>query len=263
MHKLIYPKVATDMFLVQLFWAFGYLGIVIMIHIIRVITSFVNDSEPSNFFATIYFSSNIFMLVIGIIGAYGFLEYFVGNGVTRRDYFKGSAIAAVGLSMAIPIVTSIVTVIETAIFKYFNVSFKVENFSVESWIDNDDGFIGDFVGNVVQTVVFSPFIDLNDNWILAICGLALNIFFYYLIGWFISAAFQQLGAVLGLGSILVAIAFVFIQDLFLRTLLGLQVNGMLEDVQVPLIGAVLGVFLTFIIILSLIRQLTKKVPINI
>lgn len=263
MRKLIYPKVATDMFWAQLSWAFGYLGVLAMIHIVRIVTSFMNDTEPSNYYVTIFVSSNIFMLVIGIISAYGFLEYFVGNGVTRRDFFKGSSIAAVGLSIVIPIVASVVTVIETVIFKALNLSFKEETLAVDKITESGDGFVGEIIGNVVQVVILAPFVELYENWPLAITVLVLNLFFYYLVGWFISAAFQRFGVVIGLGCIVFSIMLVFVQDIFLRNFLDLNAGGLFADVHIPFAVAGIGVFLLLAILLMFIRQFTKRVPIKL
>ena len=42
----------------------------------------------SYFGTAVFVSSNIYMLVIGIIAAYAFLQYYVSSGVTRKDYLK-------------------------------------------------------------------------------------------------------------------------------------------------------------------------------
>src|SRR4051794_22873455 len=102
-HKAVYPKVATDLFFVQLFWSFGFLGVLLVVHIIKIILGIMNGSEINNYFSIVYVAAHIFMLVIGIISVYGFLPHYVGNGVSRRDYFKGATLSTIALSITIPV----------------------------------------------------------------------------------------------------------------------------------------------------------------
>jgi hypothetical protein len=85
-----YPKVAIDMFFVQGIWASGFLGIMLLIQIVKSVLFIFNDNNGVNtYYDATFIASNIFMLVIGIISAVGFIPHYVSNGVTRKDYFKG------------------------------------------------------------------------------------------------------------------------------------------------------------------------------
>ena len=261
MQKLIYPKIATEMFWIQLFWALGYLGVMFVIHIVKIVVSLINNDGVSPYFANVYVTSNIFMLVIGIISTYGFLQYYVENGVTRKDYFKGAALASIGLSLSIPVVTSLISLLEFAIAKIVSINFLVDKsmFLVES--EDFGGPIKDIFANVIISVVLPPSVSLTDHWLFAVLVLALNLFCFYLIGWFISASFYRLGAV-GLVSIIISFIIVFLYDFLLRTVLNLPAVAMLVDIQVPMVVAAIGIIIIISIILWMIRQLTKRTPIN-
>lgn len=97
--KTIHSKVALDLYTVQFSWALKFLGFFIFLQIARPLVAMIpfinmnNKVNIGNYFDTVFTFSNIFMLVIGIIVASSFLSYFVRNGVTRKDFFKGAAIA--------------------------------------------------------------------------------------------------------------------------------------------------------------------------
>lgn len=260
--KSIYPKIASDLFWAQLFWAFGYLGIMLIIHIVKIVLAVVNNVEMKDYFTSVFFSSNIFMLVIGIIASYGFLQYFVSNGATRKDYFKGTVIATIGLSLVIPILTSVITMIERVIFKVMNLQYSDMHLLTDNSMGDTVGDIGDIIGTIIQSVILTPFVDLQSNWFLAIIVFALNIFCYYLIGWLIGAGFYRYGGVLGLAFILIAVGAIFVQDSLLRSVLDLPLNGMVASVEIPFVVAVLGIFVVIGVVLGLIRQLTKRVTIK-
>lgn len=54
-------------------------------------------------------STRIFFLILGLMSMRGFLEYFVSNGVTRKDYFKGLASASARLAIVMTIAGLIFT----------------------------------------------------------------------------------------------------------------------------------------------------------
>jgi len=257
MRKLsIYQKVATDLFWVQLFWAFGFLGVTFMIHLIKLVIGVNNGSEVNSYFDSVFIPSNIFMLVIGIISVYGFLQHFVSNGVTRQDYFTGAAIAAVGLSIALPVIASVVTAIELFVVKLMDlVVFTRGNINQADLDEN-------LIGEIVQSIIFSPFVDLQGNVILAIFTFSLNLFTYYLIGWLIGACFYRFGVIAGLGSILLSLVILSIQDSLLRVALKLPAITFYALPDLPVFVVILVIFILFGLILWMIRQCTKRVTIK-
>ncbi|MDI2585803.1 hypothetical protein OR571_01310 [Psychrobacillus sp. NEAU-3TGS] len=255
--KTIYPKVATDLFWVQFFWALGFLGVLLIVQIIKAILSITKGIEMNDYFDAVFIAANIFMLVIGIISSYGFLPYYVRNGVTRKDYFKGSTIASVGLSITIPIIASIISVIQVFIVNVINLSILKD-----SSFGNATGDEGNIVAEIILSIIFTPFVDLQSNWLLAIFVFALNIFIYYLVGWLIGSGFYRFGVLFGLFCIILAFLVIYVEDLLLSIALDLPVHDMFASVQLPIYVAVIGIFVLASLTLWMIRQLTKRVAIK-
>jgi hypothetical protein len=223
-----------------------------------VILGSINGNEINNYFSGVYMASHIFMLVIGIISTYGFLGFYVGNGVTRRDYFKGATLSAIGLSIAIPVIASIVSVVERWFINLTHLYTAESNPFASQGIVEESNLIGD----IVKSVVHSPFVDLHGNWLLAILIFALNLLTYFVVGWFIGASFYRFDILIGLGAILLSIAILFTADGLLRAALELPVHEVFASLSLSLPIFVLASLILLGIVLWFIRQMTKKVSIK-
>ena len=257
-HKAIYPKVATDLFWIQFFWSLGFLGVMFMIHVIKIIIHVINDTGVNYYFSAIYTSSNIFMLVIGIISVYGFLGHYIGNGVTRNDYFKGAVLSTIGLSFAIPVIASVISLIEHWLIRLTQ-WYTVENNPFSNRSSGEDNNV---IGDIIESVVISPFIDLQSNWLLAILIFALNLLTYFVAGWIISATFYRFGVLIGLGSIVLALVILIASDGLLSAALGLPVFEMLAPLPLSLPISILGVLVILGIALWIIRLMTRRVAVK-
>ena len=256
--KAVYPKVATDLFWIQLFWSLGFLGVMFVIHIIKVILGSINGNEINNYFSAVFVAANIFMLVIGIISVYGFLPHYVGNGVRRRDYFKGATLSTIALSITIPVIASFVSVLERWFINLTNLYTVDSNPFISQGIAEESGLIGD----IVKSVVISPFVDLHNNWLLAILIFSLNLLTYFIVGWFIGASFYRFNILIGIGSCLLSIAILVAADGLLRAALELPVHEVFASLSLSLPISVLASLILLGIILWFIRQMTKKVSIK-
>ena len=262
--KSIFPKVAVDLYRIQFIWALVLLGFFLFLQIARPLVAMVpffnmnNKFNNENYFDVVFISSNIFMLVIGIIVVIGFLPYFVGNGVTRKDYFKGASIAAIGLSISIPIVASIIYALQKFAMKITGLPIVEESTLASQIADAGDGYISE----LIQSIIMTPFIELESNWLLAILIFAINIFTYYLVGWLIGAGFYRFGVVTGLLSIALGFIIIYTQDQLLRIALNLPVSGVLSSWNLTLFPAIVAVLVLFGITLWIIRQFTKHVAIK-
>jgi len=256
----IFPKVANDMFWVQLFWALGFLGVMLVINIIKIIIATFQGNEPNSYYDSIFIAANIFMLVIGILAIY-FLPHYVGNGVTRKDYYKGTLLASVGLSITIPIITICISLLEQMILKNIDkVSFKAANIINEVVLEIDSNIVGD----IVQSIILTPYVDPQSNWFLAICVFSLNIFMYYLAGWLISTSFYRFGAGTGLGFIIIALIVLMLEDVLLRISLDLPIPSRFSTLgSLPLSITILSILFIIFISIWIIRLLTKRVTIKI
>lgn len=256
--KAIYTKVASDMFWSQLIWACGFLGIMLIIHIIKLVLAIFNHNKVDFFFTSSSMASNIFMFIIGII-ATNFLAHFIGQGVTRKDYFKGSLIASIELSLAIPVITFIVKLLDDYILSnLFSVEYKAATLN-----EINMGIDFHIVAELVEGILLTPYVNPESNWLLALAIFSLNIFFCYIAGWLISASFYRAGIIVGLAAILIVSVSLMIKNALLRISLELPVKSWysgLEDVSVWL--ALVIILIIIIAIVTGIHRLLKKVTVK-
>ncbi|GAB3798573.1 hypothetical protein [Virgibacillus kimchii] len=261
------PKIAADMFLTLMSWTFGFLGVMLIINIIQRIANFVQGTEvDGGFYGSLMIASNIYMLIIGLI-TITFLPYFVENGVTRKNYFEGTLLASIGVSIAIPIITLLISIVERFILiNWLNMSYKAQDLNEifnDVLIDIDSG-LGSIIGDLILSVILSPNMDPSSNWVLAIIIFALNIFIFYLLGWLISAAFYRGGTIISIGFIAIAITLNILKDTLLRIALDFPISARFSALE-PFSSwvAVAGILILILFVISVIRLLTKRMPIDI
>jgi len=243
---------AFDLLWIQLTITFWYLGIFSLINIGKLIFG----SGVSSFYSTGYMSSNIFMLIVGII-AINFLPYFVENGITRKNYFLGNTIASIGLSIILPIIIYAINLLEKLIVNNFT-TIALKGRSLDE-IDMD----GNFIGDIVQSIIITPFINPESNLILSLALFSLHIFVFYIIGWLIGAAFYRLGAIGGIIFVLIGVALLSIKDSMIRLALDVPLFPSFEALDfVPKSLALPLVAIVILVTLILIRLLTKRVAIK-
>jgi hypothetical protein len=170
-------KVAVDMSFLQLIWSAWFMSFVFTAYLIlqRVV-----DNERVNeqsFLTFIYGPSKIYMLVIGIVSVYAFLTFYVKNGVTRKDYFKGAAVSSVVVSLVLMTTAGIIAAIEQV-------------------IDPD--------------IVTSSFVGSDASLLLTVLAFSINILASYTAGWLIGAGFYRFG---GIGGMLYIFASILILSL--------------------------------------------------
>lgn len=231
-------RVSMDMFLRQGSWALGFLFVVLLLYVgVGIGTSIgvnVRDGfAEENFFSIANRSTKGFMLVIGIISAYGFLSYYVRHGVTRRDFFNGAAVAAFYLSLAFPIVVGLIQ-------------------WVVSMLPSQD---------VSSSSLLQHF---NNNWFLALASYGIQIFIYYLMGWMIGSGFYRFDWIRGLGFIAAAIVLISLMDaLWQFELASLWEQWLpVADFSVTLPVSLAGSMVVMLIGLILIQLITRRVSIK-
>ncbi|MGM0845913.1 MAG: hypothetical protein ACQEUT_13140 [Bacillota bacterium] len=174
-----FGKVAVDMSFLQLIWSAWFMSFVFTAYIIlqRVV-----DNETVNeqsFLTFSYGPSKIFMLIIGIISVYAFLTFYVKNGVTRKDYFKGAVISSVAVSLVLMFIAGIVAAIEQGI--------------------NPD-------------IVTTSFIGPDASLLLTVLVFSINILASYAAGWLIGAGFYRFGGIGGMLYIFASILILSLMD---------------------------------------------------
>lgn len=221
-------KVAFDLFYTQMVWSLWYIPVVLVIYLVR---NFIPNADIENFnlASAIFQPSKIYMLVIGIITSFAFLSHYVKNGITRKDYFIGSAIAAA--SVAISII--VLSIIPNEVFRLFGWSTSI----------TDIGLNG------------------TSIWVYPI-ALSLILVSYYVAGWIIAVSFYKFG---GVGALFIPLAILIIclTDL----LWGLPITGPAAflNISLPETSPLLSMVSTFVLIglgLWIIRMITKEITID-
>lgn len=257
--KAIYPKVATDMFMAMSIWTYGFMGIVLIVQIVKAIIAFNNGNNIDSYFNALFVATNVYMFVIGIISTY-FLPYYVENGVTRKDFYKGALLSSVGLSIFIPVITFILSTLLHFILNLLHHNVIRETDLNASALDVD----GNIIGDIVQSFIISPYVDPTSNWFLAIIVFAINILFFYLVGWIIGAGFYRFHTIIGLGFIAVGIVIITFKDTLLRAALELPIPDRIISMDIlPSSLSEIALLLLGVITVVLLRYLTKNVSIKI
>ncbi|MDV2686442.1 hypothetical protein RYX56_18905 [Alkalihalophilus lindianensis] len=231
-------KLSLDLFYIQMKWSLWYIPITFIIYLI--IVQFVPEVEEMglSFISFFYEPSKIYMLVIGIISCFAFLGYFVRNGLTRKDYFIGSAIAATGVAFSLMMISAILT----------GILLWIGTFTAYSPLN----------GHVA-------FLDTNSFWIAPVVSLSLIILCYYIGGWIIAVGFYRFGGWGGFGFILIAIFYMSIADLLWTGEITHPLANYL-NMSMPNMSLGASIFGTLILIgigLLLIRKVTKRVTIKL
>ncbi|GAQ17883.1 Tat pathway signal protein [Oceanobacillus picturae] len=249
-----YLKVMKDMFTVQMMWAFGVMGVMLIIGIVRLVLQFQENGQD-NFYNSFFVVATFFFFVIGIMATY-FLPHYVGHGVTRKDYYKGASLALIGMAITLPfIVWGISVLTEFVVENVTSFSFKEPNMDVST---EDSNFIGD----IVEFLIVTPFVEPDSNWVLAIGIFSLKILTYYLAGWLISAAFYKFSVIAGLGFIAMSIVLLTVENVLLRSILSLPIPNRFAFLEMPEGIAIAALLLIPLGMFCLIRVMTKRVSVK-
>ncbi|WP_313344504.1 hypothetical protein [Sedimentibacter sp.] len=225
-------KLAKDIYIEQMKWSAWFIGIIIAVYTgLGIAGSYYNFSFINNLFMFSAGSSMIYMFVIGIIAGASFLPQFVKLGVTRKTCVYGMAVAALYLSVTLPLIFSLLALIEslvTGMFEFNFASFVLYVFDI---------FIVYLLGWMIN-IGFYKF-----NWIIGLFFIVLAIFidFIYALIWS--------GNITPLYEL---------SDLFTKVF---EPNILYSDLSF-LISSIQALLL-IVITLIIIRLLTRNMPIKI
>lgn len=252
-------KVGLDLFSAQLIWTFWALGIFLLINIVK-ITFF---SQVDSYYNAGYVSANIYMLVIGII-AINFLPYYVENGITRKNYFIGNVLASIGLSVVIPILIYLISLLEKFIVHTFTSIVLRDSILEETMTEVTTDIDGNMVGEIILSFILTPYIHPETNLLLSLGLFSLHILIFYLIGWMIGAAFYRLGVIGGLIFIVIGLFLVAVKDSMTRLMLDQPLfQNFTALSNIPKNSVLPIIFAVILVIIILIRLLTRRAPIKI
>ncbi len=198
MRHTLFSKVAIDMYTEQMKWTLWFMVFILaaqIAHIILVISPLNIESTLRNFLPFLYGSAKIYMLIIGIF-SYGFLTFYVTQGVTRRDYFIGSSLAAIGLSITIIIIGVILTGLQ------FMILDRIIDYPMTGPLFDNHGFL--------QPVYYN-----------------MNIFIFYLIGYLIGIGYYRFGWIIGFAFVAFAILSIILTETLLKSQPAIAFTGLL------------------------------------
>ncbi|ALX48861.1 hypothetical protein [Lentibacillus amyloliquefaciens] len=259
--RTFFPKVALDMFVMQMVWSLFFLGIILTIHIGMIIVSVNTGDSMVDFLFFTHGSAKIYMLVIGIISTYGFLRHYAHHGITRKDYFTGSAIAAAGVALAIGVIAIALTGMEYVVMEMADIQGTLDRSLAGDAIQVGNNSISiEFPKAIFESSVLIQ----SSSWIVSLFMYSLNILTYYAAGWLIGSGFYRFGWFIGLGFILLSLLFIITGDLLWGTELGEPLSNWLpfDLISLPLYGSFLGTIIIIGIMLWLIRLATRNATIK-
>lgn len=250
-----YLKVMKDMFIVQMAWSFGVMGVMLVIGLVRLFLHFQENGQD-NFYNSFFIVASFFVFIIGII-ATQFLPHYVGNGVTRKDYFKGASLSLIGLAVTLPfIVWGISALTEFVVENLTSFSFREPN--MDFFVDEDN-----LIGDIIQFLIITPYVDIESNWVLSILSFSLKILVYYLAGWLISAAFYRFSVIAGLGVIAISIVLLTVENVLLRSVLNLHVTNRYAFLaELPEAASFALIVMIVLGLFYFIRLMTRRVSIK-
>lgn len=185
-------KIAFDMFYVQLVWTLWFVSFLFLAQfMLLLLPDFIklnvseSESPASMYFMNFGFTpSKTYMLVIGIISSYVFLKHYIHQGVTRKDYFVGSTMAVILLSIVLPILMWILSGVQYLILGWAGIPHQ------ESVV------IGYEMFSLMPFIMFT-----------------MQLLVYYSVGRMVSMSFYRLGFFGGMLSIPVGLIGLILLDM--------------------------------------------------
>lgn len=241
-------KIAGDLTLYQLIWAAFFLAAVVVFFFgmrifsggeplfgIRIFSG-EESIHTRPFLDFLLQPGSGFMFVLGVISVTGFLTFMVKQGVTRRTYFFGTAVSSF-----------IVAAILTAAGVLIQLILQI------------------FMTNID----WQPVLGYEDAPVTAGLMMLCQLYLFYLIGWMIGCTFYRFGFLAGLFSIagsfllLLGISYLISSDNSLpATVIGRLGLPELSG-EVPLYVSLPILLLIAVILLAVMRMMTKRVRIRI
>lgn len=159
-------------------WALWYLPIFVLVYMILNIFISVPEFSDMSFMAMALPANRIFMLVVGTITTYAFLEWSLNLGLTRKIFYKGMFITGI-------IVTVVLTVLSLIISSVLGLT---------PWFGNGIPAAEAHLG-------MAPYF----------IGQLMTTYLYFISGMVISAGFHR-GFLAGMGMILISIMLIVTGD---------------------------------------------------
>lgn len=258
-------NIATDTFWMLSFAHLIFLGIMLLIYLgvyFILIPYFEGGLATTHDFLTFTLTSAyIYMLIMGIIGAYYYFPMYVQFGVTRKKTFIGTILGLLGGAISFVILAGLLSGILQLIFNGLGLNIAFEAPLLNSFMEIEEGTALQGSGFLAQNTLLAGASRLG----ITLISYAGTITLWYVIGWMVGTAFYRSGVIKGIGFILLALFIVMFADLLWGNgLLGIlpRINlgaSIFSQWFLALIGTVGLIAVT----LWIIRALTKRITIKL
>jgi len=258
-------SIAKETFWTLTFSHLFFLGILLLIYfgIFFVLVPYLEGAvtPTPDFLSMTQSSSNIYILIMGIIGAYYYFPMYVQFGVTRKKTFIGTVLGLIAGSISLVVLAVVISGILQLIFSGLGMNI--------TW---DTNLFSNFIGFGEDTLAQGSGF-LTQNTFLAGAGrlgitmltYTISLILYYTVGWMIGTSFYRSGVFKGVGSILLALLVLMLADSFWG-------GGVIDILPRMTLGAgimsqwflaFVGTMVLIALLLWIIRALTKRITIKL
>ncbi|MFS0785588.1 hypothetical protein ABC345_04280 [Shouchella sp. 1P09AA] len=238
----------TELYKEKLTWLVWFLIVIVFFQAVLIFLAayFGGSVEPFVLFS--FQPSRIFMLVLGIMSAYRFLDYYYHLGQTRKRYFKSSLAATSLLTLTMLVLFFFVSLVEKGVFRLFGLPGSMLSAEEGTNIVNENGHLG------IHMQFSTEGVGLLDSPTLFILFFAIQLLFFYGVGWLISVGFYRYGWLIGLGFVLLALVFLSLNE-------WIWSNPVRE--AIPIWFIYMGSVAITMLALRFVYRFVKKTPIKI
>ncbi|GAB6929238.1 hypothetical protein JCM10914A_32210 [Paenibacillus sp. JCM 10914] len=230
-------KITFDMLYQKGNWALGFLLVLLLLHVGMGIGTSIglnvrSEFAEEDFLSLAFRSSKGFLLVIGILSAYGFLSYYVKMGLTRKDFYYGAVLSTGILSLLFPLVAGTIQLV-----------------------------LGLFMNGSINSAILQEF---NNNWLHFVTAYSIQNFFFYLMGWLIGTGFYRYDWIRGIGFIAIAVVGIAVIDgLWQYELESFWGNWLpITFGEMPFLATLAVSLAVIVVALILIRFMSRKITIR-
>ena len=167
-------------------------------------------------------------------------------------------LGAIGLSLALPIITFILNQFVILFLDLANVSFAFTE--MPNFVDEDAK--EHILAGIIFSIIDAPFVSHNP--VLSIVLNALNLLFFYVIGYFITSGFYRFNWMVGFGYIVMSLGLIALRALLWGSeTMELLYNWLpIGEIQLSTVGFMFASIILSVFIMVLIRLTTKRVTIR-
>jgi len=255
-------SIAQDTFWTLTFSHVVFLGVMLLIYfgVFFVLVPYFEGGVRTtpDFLTFSQSAANIYILIMGIIGAYYYFPMYVEFGVTRKKTFMGSVLGLIAGSISLVVLAVIISGILQLIFSGLGMNIAWDTTLFNNFIDSGEAMINQGRSVLAQNTFLAGVGRLG----ITMISYTVFLMLFYTIGWMIGTTFYRSGVFKGVGSILLALFIIMIGA-------ALWGDGILPRISLGAgimsqwFLAVVGTIILIALLLWMIRALTKRITIKL